>query len=246
MKGKYGTHPVLNVALSLTALAGLLAGNSWANEDSKYLDAVREFAENVPKAFNKDAQGYLFPDVNELPSHEGLPDLFVMQDSSRVKTKEDWYKQRDYLKAMLAYYQYGHMPPKPKKVTIQDRTSTTIYGGKAIRTRLDLVISRKSKEVRIRAGILRPNKPGKFPVIVKNDEFLFEASEIEQPEIRRIYEGKREQIDEVVRREAIKRGYVICKFIRTDLALDELDHVKANGRQSEVLHRANRHGLEGQ
>ena len=37
MKGKYGTHPVLNVALSLIALAGLLERNSLANEESKYL-----------------------------------------------------------------------------------------------------------------------------------------------------------------------------------------------------------------
>lgn len=192
------------------------------NESSKYLEAVRD-SDDASGVLHRDTQGYVFPDVNALPSHKGLPDLFAMPDGHHVKTKEDWNKQRDYLRAMLTYYQYGHMPPKPKNIMIRDKTSTTIYGGEAIWTRLDIVISRKGKELRIRAGMLRPNKPGKYPVIIKNDEFLFDASEIEQPEIRRIYEGRREQIDEVVRREAMKRSYVICKFIRTDLALDEQD-----------------------
>ena len=194
------------------------------NNSTKYLDAVRESDDDASEVLHRDTQDYVFPDANELPSQKGLPDPFIMSDGSRVKTKEDWRKQRDYLRAMLTYYQYGHMPPKPKDIMTRGRTSTTIYGGHAMWTTLEIVISRKGKELRIRAGMLRPNKPGKYPVIIKNDEFLFDASEIEQPEIRRIYEGRREQIDEVVRREAMKRSYVICKFIRTDLALDDLEH----------------------
>ena len=191
------------------------------NNSTKYLDAVRESDDDASEVLHRDTQDYVFPDANELPSQKGLPDPFIMSDGSRVKTKEDWRKQRDYLRAMLTYYQYGHMPPKPKDIMTRGRTSTTIYGGHAMWTTLEIVISRKGKELRIRAGMLRPNKPGKYPVIIKNDEFLFDASEIEQPEIRRIYEGRREQIDEVVRREAIRRGYVILKFVRSDLAVDE-------------------------
>jgi len=172
----------------------------------------------------QDKQLYLFPAVDELPFNKGLPNLFVMQDGSYVETKEDWEKQRDYLKAMLEHYQYGHMPPKAKDIAVKKITPIAIYGGEAIQIKLEVAISRKGKEFILRMGILRPNKPGKFPVIIKNDEFLFDVSEIKDLEIRRIYEGRREEIEEFVRREIIKRGYVFCKFIRTDIALDEIDN----------------------
>ncbi|MHC4807941.1 MAG: hypothetical protein ACYTBX_17010, partial [Planctomycetota bacterium] len=47
MRSKYRAHPIFEVILLAICLAGLPAGNSWADEDSKYLDAVREFADNV-------------------------------------------------------------------------------------------------------------------------------------------------------------------------------------------------------
>ena len=49
MRGKYRPHHILEVVLLFIVLAGILAGNSRADESSKYLDAVREFADNVLK-----------------------------------------------------------------------------------------------------------------------------------------------------------------------------------------------------
>ncbi len=56
MRGKYRPHHILEVVLLFIALAGLPASNSKANENSKYLDAVREFADNVLK-YGKDNYG---------------------------------------------------------------------------------------------------------------------------------------------------------------------------------------------
>ena len=64
------------------------------------------------------AQGkaeYEFADVENLPLQKGLPDPFLMADGKRVQTLQDWSKQRDHLKAMLAHYLYGHMPSRPKE-----------------------------------------------------------------------------------------------------------------------------------
>ena len=222
MRAKCKTHLILSIILLFLSPIFSPKADLWANETSKYLDSVREFADNADEVLYNHIQDYVFPDVNQLPSHKGLPDLFVMSDGSRVRTEEDWDEQRRYLKAMLAHYQYGHMPPKPKDVTIQVRESTVIYGGEGIWTRFDIVVSRKGKDLRIRAGILRPNKEGQFPVIINNDEFLFHTSEVKKLLLRRIYdEGKCDEIEEFVRREAIRRGYVIFKFIRSDLAVDE-------------------------
>ena len=54
MKSKYRTH-IIKVTLFI-CLIGLLIVNSWAEEDSKYLKAVREFADNVLK-YGRDTYG---------------------------------------------------------------------------------------------------------------------------------------------------------------------------------------------
>ncbi|MBN2269421.1 MAG: ankyrin repeat domain-containing protein [Sedimentisphaerales bacterium] len=167
---------------------------------------------------------FSFPDLNDLPEHKGLPDPFVRADGSKAKTVAEWEEQRAYLKAMLAHYQYGHMPPTPKNVVVERISSRQVSNGEVKQSRINLIISRNGQEVLLRAVIFRPNKPGRFPIVIKNDEFLVDASEVPEQFVRRIYEGRRERIDEFVRSEAIKRGYVYCKFIRTDLAPDEREN----------------------
>ena len=60
---------------------------------------------------------YRFPAFEELPSIPELPDPFLKPDGTRVKTREEWPEQREYLKAMLAHYLYGEMPPAPENTS---------------------------------------------------------------------------------------------------------------------------------
>jgi len=73
MRGKYRPHHILQVVLLFIALAGFSASNSKANENSKYLDAVREFADNVLK-YGRDTYGPkhtpLFVDGLNIHTHE--------------------------------------------------------------------------------------------------------------------------------------------------------------------------------
>ncbi len=73
MRGKYRPHHILEVVLLFIALAGFSAGNSKANENSKYLDAVRTFADNVLK-YGRDTYGPkhtpLFVDGLNIHTHE--------------------------------------------------------------------------------------------------------------------------------------------------------------------------------
>ena len=73
MRGKYRPHHILEVVLLFIALAGFAASNSKANENSKYLDAVREFADNVLK-YGRDTYGSkhtpLFVDGLNIHTHE--------------------------------------------------------------------------------------------------------------------------------------------------------------------------------
>src|SRR5690348_16470363 len=50
------------------------------------------------------------PGVNQLPIVQELPNPFVMNDGSPVKTKKDWAKRRDELKKLILGYDYGHVP----------------------------------------------------------------------------------------------------------------------------------------
>jgi len=73
MRSKFKTHPVLEVVSLFICLAGLLASNSSADEDTKYLKAVREFADNVLK-YGRDTYGPkhtpLFVDGLNIHTHE--------------------------------------------------------------------------------------------------------------------------------------------------------------------------------
>ncbi|MFB0553824.1 MAG: ankyrin repeat domain-containing protein [Phycisphaerae bacterium] len=73
MRGKYRPYHILKVVLLSIALADFSASNAKANENSKYLNAVREFANNVLK-YGRDSYGPkhtpLFVDGLNIHTHE--------------------------------------------------------------------------------------------------------------------------------------------------------------------------------
>ncbi len=85
MRGKYRPHHILEVVLLFIALAGFSASNSKANENSKYLDAVREFADNVLK-YGQDTYGPkntpLFVDGLNIHTHE--PVKWIDPDGTKL------------------------------------------------------------------------------------------------------------------------------------------------------------------
>jgi len=73
MRDKYRPHLILEVVLLFICLVVFPADNSWGDEDSKYLNAVREFADNVLK-YGRDTYGPkhtpLFVDGLNIHTHE--------------------------------------------------------------------------------------------------------------------------------------------------------------------------------
>ena len=73
METKHKTHRILEFILLVILLAGIFAGNSRADGDSKYLKAVREFADNMLK-YGRDTYGPkhtpLFVDGLNIHTHE--------------------------------------------------------------------------------------------------------------------------------------------------------------------------------
>ncbi len=178
----------------------LVAINGAGHTPTRHMD---DFEKNIA-SFLDDLiiEDYSFKSLKQLKRQHGLQDPFLKPDGQRVSTKEEWQKQRQYIKAMLAHFQYGEMPPVPKNVIVKETLSEEIYDGAAIRKEYTLTLNRNSKTLDFRFGLIKPNRKGTFPVIIKNDRSINE-------------------IPDEINLEAIKRGYIMCQYIRTDLSLDD-------------------------
>ncbi|MFH1742313.1 MAG: acetylxylan esterase [bacterium] len=140
-----------------------------------------------------------WPGVDQLPVVEELPNPFLMNDGSMVRTEEDWLKRREEIKEIILHYSYGHTPPPPDNLTAEIVSSKTVYGGAATEKRILLSMG-PDRKVTMRIGMIVPKGGGPFPVILK------ETSELGHVPIAR---------------ELIERGYIVAEYVRTDLDPDE-------------------------
>jgi len=162
--------------------------------------------------FSQSSQLYDFRPVKELRRQHGLQDPFLKPDGKRVATKEEWKLQKKYIKSMLAHYQYGEMPPTPKDPEVKKTLEEDVYQGLATRITYTLTMSRNGKSLDLHFGLIKPKGKGPFPVIIKNDRVI-------------------NDIPNEVSLSAIKRGYIMCQYVRTDLGTDHgnLEKDRNNG-----------------
>lgn len=143
---------------------------------------------------------YIFPDKNELPEINELPDPFLKADKSRIALKEEWPAQREYLKDMLAHYLYGHMPQENGVTKGEVIFSRQVYGGKAVAETIRITTGRK-EEICFTVDVIRPLKEQKVPVFTWNQQAGRHGSPIEENLV-------------------CERGYAIVEFKREELASD--------------------------
>ena len=147
---------------------------------------------------------YEFPEVDQLPLQENMPDPFLMADGKRVQSLEDWEQQREYLKEMLCHYLYGSIPPRPQSFELKQVGTKSVYNGKGIKEDYELTLSRNGKSATCLFVVVRPVQSKRYPTVIKNDRVaLDEMIEGFDPGLL-----------------AVNRGYLLCRFNRTDLATD--------------------------
>jgi len=159
-----------------------------------------------------------FPSVSRLPVEPALPNPFVRSDGTLVETINQWQEQRRYLKKMLTHYMYGEMPPRPSRVQIHQTMAQSALGGSAYEEHYTLTISRNGKSVDLGIALFLPAARKRYPAIIKNCRVLFDLAAAPMR-----FKGIAE-VDLGAAREAVRRGYLLCKFRREDLAADRADN----------------------
>lgn len=142
------------------------------------------------------------PPADQLPSVKELPDPFIFNDGTSVRTKEDWRKRRQELLAAILYYQYGHLPPPPASIAAREVSSKPLDGLGAVDK--EILLTMADGKIRMTVFLTIPAGKGPFPVIVRGDACW-------------------KRVTEPIVASIVKRGYMLADFDRTQVALDKND-----------------------
>ena len=143
--------------------------------------------------------------LEELPRIESLPELLLFADGQPVASQEDWHLRRTELKAMLQYYEYGHLPPRPDSMVAETTAISTLSGDDICEQRITLTIG-SGQDLRMRIAVYRPKSEKRLPVIIREEHAL----------------GHTEEVPLVV-----GRGFMFVEFAREDLDPDNANVVGA-------------------
>lgn len=137
--------------------------------------------------------------LDSLPVVAELPDLFSFADGKTVKTAKDWKLRREEMKAILQYYEYGHIPPRPDVVKVENLKTRQLADCNATEQMMTLVIGSKT-QLRMRIALYRPQQPGRLPVIIREEAALGHIQEVPL---------------------LMKRGFMLVEYAREDLDPDK-------------------------
>ena len=143
------------------------------------------------------------PAIDQLPVIEDLPDPLLMKDGKRVTNPDEWAERREEIKAMMLYYQYGHMPPAPDNLTVDEVSTKPIHNNTATEKIL-LFSMGPEKKITFNARLVVPKGDGPFPVLLQNTKALNNIP---------------------IEEEVVRRGYMAAEYLRTDLDPDENNNV---------------------
>ncbi len=129
--------------------------------------------------------------------NDELPDIFLNDKGERISNSEEWKNQREYLKKLLEFYMFGKTPNPPQRVEGVRKYTQECCDGEGIYEFYQL---KDERELQIEVKLLRPNKQGKFPIIIWNQ---FQDMEICPAE-----------------EEMIQLGYGVLSFNRNQFAPD--------------------------
>lgn len=109
------------------------------------------------------------PGVSALPVRKEMPEVLVMDDGTKVTTKQQWEKRREEMRRILSYYAVGLMPPAPGNVKGREVTSEVIAVGEPVgqvKYRQVHLTFGPNNALSLDIGIFTPMTGGPFPTII--------------------------------------------------------------------------------
>lgn len=136
-----------------------------------------------------------------------LPDFFVFEDGTRVKTVEDWRKRRQEIIHTAVELEFGGMPPVPdsirvEKLTERGKNATNCY-------RVHNLIGQN--DFTFCFTLYRPAEGEKCPVVITGDAMY------------------NKNCNDRVIEEANRRQFAVVKFNRTEFAPDMYNSERTDG-----------------
>lgn len=141
------------------------------------------------------------PGVDQLKAINDLPDPFLMNDGSRVRTREDWARRRAELRDLIMGYEYGHVPAETSQVTAVLMPPEAQQAANVKQFTLKIG---PGGQVAVPLVLSFPDGPGPFPIIIRGDLCW---GRVKGPIVSDI----------------ISRGYILAEFDRTAFAPDSND-----------------------
>ncbi len=130
-----------------------------------------------------------------------MPDPLILPNGERAQTPADWRYQREQIKALLAFYEYGHLPPATEVRTLQTLALPDENGARRERI---VVGCGPDNALQFALELTTPrNQTGPFPLVLTGDNLAPAPTEIKISE----------------------RGFIIARFDRAAFAPDDASRV---------------------
>ncbi len=136
-----------------------------------------------------------------------LPDPFITRAGTRVQTITDWEARRVEILEDVIGLEFDGMPPKPETFRVEG----THVRGRGATSSYRIHCGTRENPFTFPFYIYRPDKVGKLPVVLTGDMTYTQ------------------NCDDAVIAEAHRRGFIVVKFNRTELAPDFADPNRTHG-----------------
>ncbi len=150
--------------------------------------------------------------ADELPAIKELPNPFLFTDGTPVRTPQDWPRRRAELKDLFQDYEYGHLPPKPKTMTVKRGAKVVDKDNQVVLEDFDVNLAQDDKTFTMHVRLALPaDAKAPVPVVVQSGFGRRSAAS-----------GQRFAL-------FARRGYAVAECQFNEVALDNKDRARTVG-----------------
>ena len=167
-----------------------------------------------------------FPEPAQLPANAAPPDPLVLRDGTRIATRADWTAiGKPELRALVQHYEYGLIPPAPRKLEFRTLAEPhAIFGGKATLREIAIRYDDRGEFALLIVVPAKRDKPA--PCFVglnfNGNHALLDDATIRVPDHPRSREMARgKELDAWAIEQSIDRGYAVAAFYNGDIIPDD-------------------------